>query len=573
MRIVLVFLLQHLLALNLEDLYLNQNMEIYDLNESSITKFIEKNPMSLILFHDYNDPKSKRMLFEFERASRHSDKHGVVYGKIDVSFNTQIAKEWKIRDIPIVYWVNTNDNTREEVYTYNYIGFIKQKLNMSSYEEILDMRDMQKRNTSSNYLMIGLPEEADEYMDKIKMIDNVIQRVGFTYLFITKSEEVKRFYNMSKEFSILSNRWDLFSMAYDREIVNYKRKDFKNEDDLINLLELYTLPGYKKFDKDLFSLMQAGRPVILFIHDQELSDADIEKVELMFMELSKKYRRDLLFSITNFNNPGVDVIKGLYNIKSKDLPYILLTHARKNNTIEMDKFRLENVKIDKKLIEKFIRNWKMKELTSFMISEDVNDEPDKRGVLKIVSKNFEQFMSQMDKDIVLLICSNSTKSCNKFDKRYERVIQRLKDNKIIFSETDPSHNEYEVDIIQNYPNIIFLPAVFKKSDYKNRFNNDSLIYEGDFTSKNVTDWLVSNSKMNLKVKPLENEAEINLAEANETIITSAADFSMEELINFDGRDGNFNLEKLMSGEMDDEIEKLKARHEERNEIINLEREL
>jgi hypothetical protein len=48
---------------------------------------------------------------------------------------------------------------------------------------------------------------------------------------------------------------------------------------------------------------------------------------------------------------------------------------------------------------------------------------------------------------------------------------------------------------------------------------------------------------------------------------------MEELINFDGRDGNFNLEKLMSGEMDDEIEKLKARHEERNEIINLEREL
>jgi hypothetical protein len=569
MKIFLILLLlKKYFGLNLEDLYLDQKLDIYDLNESTLSRFIEKHTHTFVLFYEHNEPKSKRMLLEFERASKQAHKLGITYGRIDISFNPEVPKEWKLTDLPIVYWINTKDNEREPVYTYNYIGYAKKKFNMSSVEEVSDLKHQRKGNMTSNYLMIGLPEDLspdmDDYMKKISMLDSVTQRVGYNYIYMTHSPEVKKFYNMTKPFSIVSNRWDMMSISYDREEVNYKKRDFKNDDNLIKLLELYIEPGYQKFNKELLLSMQEGKPMMLLIH-KKMSELEIEKAEFMMSQLAKTYRRYMLFSMTDLNNQGGEMLKNLYNIRDEHLPYLLITNARKNNTIEMDKFKLENVKLDMKEFEEFIDNWRKKKLQSFLISQDADDKPDSRGVYKIVSKNFEKFLSQKDKDIVLLVCSNITKYCPKFDERYERILKRLDGNQIVFGETDPNQNEYEVEIIQNFPNIFFFPAENSKINYKKRFE-ESLIYEGDFTSKNVTDWIVKSSKIGLKVKPLENEMEINLAEANDTILSSASDFNLDEVMKFDmpgGEDGDFDLEKILSmGEQLGEEIAMKKKKEE-----------
>jgi hypothetical protein len=554
---LILLLLKQIVSLNLEEMYLIQDLAIYDLTESTMPRFIEMKKICFILFYNTEDPQSKRPLLEFEKASKQGEKMGVSFGRIDTKFNKEIMSAYNVTHIPSVLWINHADNVKEEVNTFNYIGYAKRKFGKSSIDELNSIEELRKKNTTGNYLLIGLKDVSKADMDKINLLDSMAERVGFEFIYLMKNfAEMEKHYPIKTKGNmvLISNRYDNLNKTHESELIDIKDEDFK-EDKLINLLELYTMPGFQTLNKDLFFLIQSGKPSMLFIY-KDMSDKRFEKAETIMKELSQKYRRDLLFSISDFENPGIEVLKTLYNIKAEHLPFLLITKARESSALEMDKYKLENVKLSKKIFQNFISDWQDGKLKTFMVSQDADQEyPDKHGIYKVVGKNFNEFLSQKNKDLILLVCSNQTDYCTKFYERFKRMASKFKDNEnLMLGQTDPTMNEYEVPIVHNFPNIFYMPA--NKKSFKERFN-EAMIYEGDFTSLSVADWIVKSSDGKAIAKKLDDDEKLDEEEKKETIINSASDFNIEDLMK---GDIDFDPSKVykLDGDtvLDDELEKL-----------------
>jgi thiol-disulfide isomerase/thioredoxin len=555
--LIYILLLKQILSVSIEDLYLDQPQDIYDLTESLLHKFTSKHAFTLILFYNSKDPKSS---IEFEKASKQSYLLGVRFGRIDIADIKLIAHDWGVKQVPAVYWVSTVDD-KELVNTYNYIGYIKRKFGISTIEEVRSLKELLDKNiTNENYLIVITSNlnNTEEYVDKVNLLDNAIERCGFKYIFVTDSEEVKGHLGIPNVFTVISKLYT--NGTLNSELIQFKDDDFKSEENLIKVLENYSQPSFQELSKDLMAQIVQGKPSLLLIYGQETGEEDLEKAKEVLEQLSKKYRRHLLFSATHFDNLAVDIVKEVYKVQHKHLPYLLLTNARKNSTSEMDKFKIENARLDINKVDQFLTNWLEGKLEQFLISEDVSDTPDERGIFKIASSNIEQFLNQTEKNIVLLICT-ANRNCREFANRYLRIVSAFK-TKLLFAETDPNNNEYEIDIVHKYPSLLLFKASEGSINYRTRFSN-AIKYNGDLTSLNVVKWIIRETdSKGVDVPSYEDEG----------MIIPSDDFNIDDLL-FNSS-GDLDLDKVyqLEGEtvLDEEFERTNV---DSDGIINRDRDL
>jgi thiol-disulfide isomerase/thioredoxin len=523
---------------------------LHELNETSLPEFLTTKHYAFVKFYTPDDcPACHKLNPHYTKSAEGAKPLGVSFIKVDASANVNLAKEWGVSDYPAVFWVNNKEGIREQLKSHdNLLSFARRMLGVTKIQKVNSLDELASKNFNTTFIIVGVDDVDTVEQDKIYLLEGAAEKAGINTVVLTGAKDVKDKYNVDGHFKVAVSRWDKKSNAFEEsENIDLVHNDYSDEESLAKVLDFYRTKGYQVVDEDLMNIIiEEGKPSVMLIHGEETSQHDINKIDEVLRDLSHTYRKELFFSRSEHSNSAISIINEVLGVKTNHLPYLLLTHARANTAEDMDKFKLEKVNIDKTVIQNFIDQWKHGELKSFLVTEDLPERnPDERGVYKVVGQNFNEFLTQRNKDIVLHVCTPEQKACTKFAERFNRIVEKLAGNSnLVIGETDPNLNEYEVEFVQKFPNLLFFPSENDGVDVKQKFAN-VVVYDGDLTTAKVSEWIIQNAKNDIKVKQLDNEDEINEKEASEPIKPAANQaLNFEDM--FKGADGNMDLAKLFA---------------------------
>jgi protein disulfide-isomerase A1 len=550
MKVYLLLILCITLSVHGEEAGGTENIDtetdVNELNEQTLKDFLSSHKHAYVKFYLPDCKKCKHYAPIFAKAAGEAKSINVAFGKVNAKDHPELAKEWEVSEYPTVFWVE--GNKKELVQSDNFVSFAKRKLGVSGAKAVNSFDDLDKAVEGTNVFLVGLTGDDSTTLNRLLTLEAVAEKIGFAVL-KTNEQDIKDAFGLSSsEHSVTVLRWNKTDEKHeDPETVELNEANLDNEQELLNILEFFRAPSFKHVDEELMSLIvEEGRPSIMLIVGEETTAEEKEKVDEVLTELSKTYRTDLLFSRSEYTNKDISLINEVLLVKPKHLPYLLITHARAGTQEDMDKFKLENVKLDKESIEGFIKDWKTGKLKSFYVSEDIPESnPDTHGIHKIVAHSFAEFLTQRNKDIIILMCTETNKACESFEERYRRVAQKFKGNDgLLIARADPNLNEFEISIPAKYPSLYFFAAENDGLDHHEKFEN-SVLYDGDWSTTKVTEWIIQNSRNPLKVEQLENESEINEKEASEPIDVKGNE-GMDFGDMFKGADGNIDLAQLFA---------------------------
>lgn len=516
----------------------NSNFMVHDLDSSDFDQFNQTTSHYFLEFYaDWcQHCQSLMPIYEEAAVRTHVQKIPCKYAK--VNGDDALAQKFNIKGFPSIFWV---DNTKKTVTPYtgerqvnDFLKFSKLKLGVFNVEEITKYEQLEKymvRDEISNILIIGLGENEknDTYAQEIKNLYLAATDFNYDPIFIVKKgNEIfsKLNVDFSENFAVFSLIFNKIKKSYyPAEKILAEVSNFSTEENTNKILSHFSFKIYGSIDnQEMNYLIDKGDPsLILFTEDNyNLIETKSKHINDFMRELAIKYRKELHIFHSQIGSAVTSVVVEVLGIKKKGLPCLLLTQSKPGstnlNSDELNKYKLENVELTKEKVEEFILSWKHGLLQPFLASEEKPEKPiDKLGIHKIVGKTFDKFLTTQNKDLVLVVCSIYSKRCDKFMKRLNNIAKKLGHNEnLIIATTDPNFNEYQIVLPPRFPSVYFFHIDKDNLDVKNRWEN-RMVYNGDYTTKKISEFIVQNAQHSINMKQLQNEDKIDLEESKESI--------------------------------------------------------
>jgi protein disulfide isomerase len=540
-------------AKELIKIFNSSNFMVHDLDSSDFDQFNQTTSHYFLEFYADWCQHCQSLIPIYEEAAvrTHVQKIPCQYAK--VNGGDPLAERFGIKHYPTIFWV---DNKEKTVTPYTgerevaaFLKFSKLKLGVFNVEEITKYEQLEKfmvRDEISNILIIGLGENQsnETYTKEIKNLYLAGTDFNYDPIFIVKKgSEIFSKINVdfTENFAVFSLVFDKIKKTYyPAEKVLGEISDFSTEDKANKVLSHYRFKIYGSIDnQEMNYLIEKGDPSLILFTEDNYNNLETKSkhVNDFMRELAIKYRRDLHVYHSQIGSAVTSVVVEVLRIKKKDLPCLLLTQSKPGSTNidsdELNKYKIENVELTKEKVEEFITSWKRGEFKPFLASEDEPAKPiDKFGLHKIVGKTFDKFLTTQSKDLVLVVCSSYSKRCDKFKKRLNNIARKLAHNEnLIIAQTDPNFNEYQVLLPPRFPSIYFFHSDSDNLNVKDRWDN-RMVYNGEYTTKKISEFIVQNAQHSINVKPLENEDKIDQVETKEPIESKLDAQEDEEDFNF-----------------------------------------
>jgi hypothetical protein len=488
---------------------------------------------------------------------------------VKIKKSKNLISLFKMRRIPAIYYVDNSEAERElfddlDITFSSLLKFVKRKKNYKlDLLKLNSLEDLSQKNFKAKVLIFTGPENViDKHRGKIQSIISTAENNDLYHAFFySNSSEIFQKFNFNPK------HLNLFSQVYDWdshvkgpiEKIEFDLRDDLNDISTIEkILSLYSKKPYGEVtEKEWKTIMNKTEPILILFYGRETKKEEIPKINEFMTEIAMKFRKDLNIYNSTLYNDAVYMMTQALRIKHEKLPILLLTSLDKQKN-HIRKYKLEKANLTKSEVEKFINNWKNGKLEPFLQSDDIPVNPvDENGVYKVVGQTFNEFLQQQDKDIVLAICTKIYKNCSKFFERIGRVAKKLSNNAhIAFGTVDPYFNEFMIDFInfnKKVPELLFFPSDRDNLNLKERFHV-RIVYDGEYTTKEITDFILINSRTNLKVRKLENEWDIYEEEDKDEIKTIDEDdysnLDIEEFL----RNGMNPQEEYTQEEMDEMVD-------------------
>jgi len=547
---------------------------VISLNHTTFENFNSTNDIYFIEFFAPWCGHCKTLKPIYERAARTSEDKGLncKFAAIDATKNEGLSLEWDVKGYPTIFFVNNKagkkikyEGSRTEKGFIDFIitytkEFKQEKHLIQNEDQFIQKINNFERNQFKNYLIIFGNENLHE--NKFNQFNNIqdflLNYFENIHIFV-KNEENKSAINeiLTKYLKLKNENYNendlyLFSRLYNRnskayeefELLNLSENEWNDLSLLKNALNLYRFPIFSNSTEELitYSLETGVKNLVVFYDDGKIirskksnkTESEIKREEEIqieklinenryltpeFINDVKKYilnnnlRKEFLFSFSPLDNPDVNILVDVLKLSKKQLPLLLLTKTKEGTEDDLDKFKIEKTILSKDTLSQFIEDFKQDKMSKFFTSDELpKEKTDENGVYKIVGLNFDEFLSNNDKDIALFVCSKFSKNCKKFSPILKNVAKIFKGNSdLLIGETDPHYNEYTVDIKLVYPSLIFLPKATPNLTPEQRFKN-SVLYDDAITTKNIKEFILENSRFKLTQNNIGNETLIYMNE-------------------------------------------------------------
>ena len=199
-----------------------------------------------------------------------------------------------------------------------------------------------------------------------------------------------------------------------------------------------------------------------------------------------------------------------------------------------------------------MNEFKNGKLTKFIYSQKAPEQTvDENGIVKVVGYTYNKLvLSNTGKDVVLFLCTASSKKCKLARERYVRAAKKLTGNSnLVFADIDTSYNEFNYIKYEKLPSIVLVPGFESSND---RVANIKL-FEGEIYTNSIVDWVKAEAKNKVeKVEALENEELVFKQEAKKPI--KAVDKEREEDITSVEEGASTGLRRTVISELDKDNE-------------------
>jgi len=533
---------------------------VRELNELNFDKFNNETDYYYLQFYAPWCPHCNQLNPIYEKAAKLSKEEKLpgVYVKVDATANPNLAEKYEVRGYPTLYWVDNKANTK---YGYTgerdptqFVNFQRKKLKLFNLDENGSLEDINtfvnRTSSTSNVLLVVVNNNnKNAYDEEIKNLLIAAGDNNYGKVFLNHSEAVINHFNLQND------KLAILSFLYNKETNNLREpekitfnlEDLVNEKSASELISKYKFEPYNELNDDLLdSVIDKAETSLIFIYsDEETQGQNLTNAHNILREYAIENRRNFHVFHAEAKNKGITVLVEVLNLRKEDMPLLLLTQKSEYKVSselldepELDKFRLDNFDLTRESVDQFVSDWRNGKLVPFLASEIIPENPyDKYGVYKVVGKTFDNFLLTKGKDLILSICSPIIKRCKNFNQRLGRVVEKLKNNtELLFASVDPNFNEFRVQITPKFPSILFFPNENEDLNVTIRFEN-RIEFNGDFTTRNITDFIIQNARHNIVVNTLEDEAKIDREEAKDFIESRAEeeeqDFNMEDFLETD----------------------------------------
>ena len=484
------FVISIIICLSLEfapSLYFNELLKDSNINfpqkdgililtSETIHEAIKTYPKLAVLMFTPWCPHCKALYPEIVNAMKTSEmkKMGVVFGKVDIEYNTKVADEFKVYGMPtVLYFV---DGEKKEVYgggrtsdkivEWFYKRIISKTHLLKSLEEIKAYENPSERR----FIYFGNdPKNLKEYETFIKGQD-------LTLFGWVKDENLIKKYGKSPETVVLYKNFDEPPYV---DIKNITSKNLKNE------YELNTFPlMYDDCNKLLGEMFRRYIPGIFLLRNEndKIKTPSLDKT---FFSLAKKYRAEILFCKADISSEFGKRIAKVANLtkvsaEKNEPSSVILDFVKGFNKWRFEDFYKE---FNDHNFALFLKDWIDGKIKPPIKSEEI---PKKQEgpVYKLVNKSFQKEVMDNDLNVFVKFYSPNCPHCIRLAPAFTELAEKLKYNKYIrIAEFNMKDNDFDLFKIRGYPTLIMF-----KAGEKNRY----IIYKGNRTVEDMMNFVISN---------------------------------------------------------------------------------
>ena len=446
------------------------------LTSETIEEAINTYPRLAILMFAPWCPHCKEFYPEIVKALKEPEmkKMGVVFGRVDIEYNTKVAEDYKVRGMPtVIYFEN---GVKNEIYgggrsSNNIVEWFYKKLiskthNLQSLEEIKTY----EKPFVHKFIYFGNNPE------RIKQYEEFIQQNDDTVFGLVKDEKLIKEYGKTPETLVLFKNFD------NPPFVDIKNITKENIDKEIKLNQFPLI-----FDDcgTLLSLMSVYRFPGLFLLRNENDKEKTPAIDKSFFNLAKEHRTKIMFCKIDLKDDLADRIIKVSNMTKpsaeKNEPGILILDFKKgvNKFISEDFFPTFTVEG----MEKFINDYAAGKIKPPVQSEEIPEKQEK-AVYKLVNKSFKKEVLDSNVNVFVKFYSPHCPHCVKLEPAFNELAEKLKYNKnLIVAEYNLVANDFDWFEIRGYPTLI----MFKAGDKEHH-----ITYEGNRTVEDMMNFVIAN---------------------------------------------------------------------------------
>ncbi|XP_054992778.1 protein disulfide-isomerase-like protein of the testis [Sorex araneus] len=476
-------------------LHIRTDQNLLVLTAAGLTQMLDQTRFLMVLFHDPSAKQSRSLAEELGRAVEMlgKGKHGVGFGKVDITVETDLREEFKVQEAP-------------ELKLF-FEGNRSEPISCQGVVESAALVVWLRRQIRQKVFLFTDMQEAVIFVNSRPLVI-----MGF---FQDLEEEVAElFYDTVKDFPELpfgvisiGNAAGGFHVILDSVLVFKKGKvvvrqelvdDMHNKQDLRQVIKrqlTHLVIEYNLETKDLIYELQIVNHMMLFVSKtSEASDPIIQDYKLA----AKEFQNKILFILMDTDEPRNRRILEYFQITEVDIPCVQILNLSADARYKMpsDEITYEELK---KFGQSFLKNKAKKHQSS----EELPKLWDQQPVKQLVGDNFNSVVFDKARDVFVMFYAPWSAKCRALFPVLEELGGRYQNHPTVtVARIDITANDLQPTYLDRYPFFRLFPTD----------SQEVVQYKGEHTLEAFTDFL----KGQVKART-EDEEELMSVEPDEEI--------------------------------------------------------
>ena len=457
--------------------YFPQKDGVLILTSETIDEALKLYPKLAVLMYAPWCPHCKALYPEIVEALKNDEmkKMGVVFGRVDIEYNSKIRDDYKVYGMPTVLYfengvkkeVYNGGRTADLIVEWFYKRIISKAHPLKSLDEIKSF----ERPDNHKFVYFGNNPE------KIKEFEKFIDSHGNTIFGLVKDEKLIKSYGKSPDTVVLFKNFDDPPYV---DIKNITAENLKHE------LRLNQFPLMYENCDDLMRVTFNYRLPSMILFRNEADKQKTPSLDKTYLKMANKHRSKILFCKSDISSEFSKRIIKAVNITKvsaeKNEPSALILDFVKG----FNKWRLEDFfdECSDSNTVQFLQDWIDGKIKPPIKSEEIPTKQD-GPVYKLVNKSFKKEVLDNDLNVFVKFYSPNCPHCVKLKPTFEELADKLRNQKyLIIAEYNLLDNDFDWFQIRSYPTLI----LFKAGD-----KDKPVFYSGNRTVEDMMSFVLANS--------------------------------------------------------------------------------
>ncbi|XP_067407121.1 protein disulfide-isomerase-like protein of the testis [Emydura macquarii macquarii] len=448
------------------------------LKKSNFDRALKETKYLLVEFYISLSGPSQTLAEEFAKAAGQLKKEapGIRFGKVDVTDQKDLKKEFNIQEFPTVKFFVDGDRknpidckgVRE---ASAFITWVRRRIGPSTM--LINSTDQAEAIINSEDLaVIGFFKEL--HGGAVEVFYETARDVPELLFGVTASEEV------FVSYGIRENTIAVFKKG--KPVHNEVSEDGKqNKVDLTRLIKTFTMDLVTEYNLEtsvkIFDVPVENH-ILLFTPK---SSETFNKTYEDYKSAAVEFRGKIMFILVDTDETRNGRVFEYFRITEIDVPAVRILNLTSDAKYKMpaDEVTVENLR-------SFCHSYLGGKAKPHVSSEEIPEDWDKNPVKVLVGKNFNKVAFNKAKNVFIMFYAPWSHNCRKLLPIWDELGKKYENHEnIIIAKIDFTANDIQLVMLDRYPFFRFFPVGSK---------NQVVVYDGEYTLEAFTEFLEKQSR-------------------------------------------------------------------------------